>query len=338
MLHARTIGVATELGFDAAYLLTLWALVLGLRRRLVPLQGAQCHCARPCVLAFSLLAVGDSAHVGLLPRLLLALALLRMLLLALPQSQWTAVVAPQPWSLLRNLPLVALTVGVGVLCLGGQGDPLRRQRWIGILLLLSALCHLPVALWIQEQPLLGLLMIRKSLCYLAMGPVVYRRLPSRYSAPGRPSSPGGSRAPARRPGRSPPAGSASAAGAAASNETSEESARDPRLPSHRSGREASAAAVAAAPCCIAIEACHQAVHAMGFAGDPQALALSLKAVELGWLETEPEQARRQFRLMSLFERCSDPRSADFARRHRDGIHRFGRFPHRNAALGRVSSD
>jgi uncharacterized protein (DUF924 family) len=92
--------------------------------------------------------------------------------------------------------------------------------------------------------------------------------------------------------------------------------------------------------------------AMAFAGDPQALALSLKAVERGWLEAESEQARRQFWLMPLmhaedlavqevalplFERFSDPRTADFARRHRDVIARFGRFPHRNALLGRVSS-
>ena len=92
--------------------------------------------------------------------------------------------------------------------------------------------------------------------------------------------------------------------------------------------------------------------AMAFAGDPQALALSLRAVEQGWLEAEPEQARRQFWLMPqmhaedlavqeaalpLFERFCDPRTADFARRHRDVIARFGRFPHRNAILGRVSS-
>ena len=91
--------------------------------------------------------------------------------------------------------------------------------------------------------------------------------------------------------------------------------------------------------------------AMAFAGDPQALALSLQAVERGWLEAEAEQARRQFWLMPLmhsedlevqeaglplFERFTDPRTADFARRHRDVIARFGRFPHRNAALGLVS--
>jgi uncharacterized protein (DUF924 family) len=92
--------------------------------------------------------------------------------------------------------------------------------------------------------------------------------------------------------------------------------------------------------------------AMAFAGDSRALPLSLRAVERGWLEAEPEQARRQFWLMPLmhsedlavqevalplFERFSDPRTADFARRHRDVIARFGRFPHRDALLGRVSS-
>ena len=41
--------------------------------------------------------------------------------------------------------------------------------------------------------------------------------------------------------------------------------------------------------------------------------------------------------LPLFERFSDPRTADFARRHRDVIASFGRFPHRNAALGRGSS-
>jgi uncharacterized protein (DUF924 family) len=40
----------------------------------------------------------------------------------------------------------------------------------------------------------------------------------------------------------------------------------------------------------------------------------------------------------LFERFCDPRTIDFARRHRDVIARFGRFPHRNAALGRASTD
>jgi uncharacterized protein (DUF924 family) len=92
--------------------------------------------------------------------------------------------------------------------------------------------------------------------------------------------------------------------------------------------------------------------AMAFAGDPQALALSRQAVERGWVSAEPEPARRQFWLMPLmhnedlamqakslplFERFTDGRTAEFARRHHDVIARFGRFPHRNEVLGRSTT-
>ena len=39
----------------------------------------------------------------------------------------------------------------------------------------------------------------------------------------------------------------------------------------------------------------------------------------------------------MFERFSEPLTADVARRHVDVIACFGRFPHRNDALARVSS-
>ncbi len=92
--------------------------------------------------------------------------------------------------------------------------------------------------------------------------------------------------------------------------------------------------------------------AMAFSGDGQALALSQKAVAQGWVAAEAEAARRQFWLMPLmhaedleiqelsiplFQQLTDERTCRFARRHRDLIARFGRFPHRNALLGRRSS-
>ncbi|MEI8250229.1 MAG: DUF924 family protein [Synechococcus sp. ELA057] len=91
---------------------------------------------------------------------------------------------------------------------------------------------------------------------------------------------------------------------------------------------------------------------LAFAGDAQALALTQRAVDQGWVQAEPQQARRQFWLMPLmhaedlavqeaalplFSQLVDPRTAAFAQRHRDVIARFGRFPHRNAALGRQST-
>ena len=93
--------------------------------------------------------------------------------------------------------------------------------------------------------------------------------------------------------------------------------------------------------------------AIAFSGNDQALCLSQKALAEGWVAAEAEQARRQFWLMPqmhaedlaiqeaaihLFQQFTDERTARFASRHRDVIVHFGRFPHRNAALGRSSSN
>ena len=93
-------------------------------------------------------------------------------------------------------------------------------------------------------------------------------------------------------------------------------------------------------------------QARAFSGDARALALSQQALELGWIAAEPERVRRQFLLMPhvhseslpvveagipLLERYSDAATAAVARRHADWLRRFGRYPHRNAALGRLST-
>ena len=93
-------------------------------------------------------------------------------------------------------------------------------------------------------------------------------------------------------------------------------------------------------------------EAKAFAGDPQALKLSLDALERGWIAAESQRPRRQFWLMPLLhsedisvvakaipllEHFADAATADVARRHLLQLQRFGRYPHRNVALGRVSS-
>jgi uncharacterized protein (DUF924 family) len=40
--------------------------------------------------------------------------------------------------------------------------------------------------------------------------------------------------------------------------------------------------------------------------------------------------------LTLFDGAGDDKSLDFARQHHETIARFGRFPHRNAALGRAT--
>jgi uncharacterized protein (DUF924 family) len=89
-----------------------------------------------------------------------------------------------------------------------------------------------------------------------------------------------------------------------------------------------------------------------FATDAAALHLSKRAIEQGLdLQLPPAQrafvympfqhseaAADQARSITLFTALGAPLNLDFARRHRAVIDRFGRFPHRNAALGRSSTD
>jgi uncharacterized protein (DUF924 family) len=86
-----------------------------------------------------------------------------------------------------------------------------------------------------------------------------------------------------------------------------------------------------------------------FATDAKALAVTKRALDEG-LDTALAQPERMFLYLPL-EHCEDladqdlcvrltsaldenPEWHDYALRHRDVVARFGRFPHRNAALGR----
>lgn len=91
--------------------------------------------------------------------------------------------------------------------------------------------------------------------------------------------------------------------------------------------------------------------AAAFANDPLALALAQEAVAAG-ADQELEARQRNFLYMpymhseslaihdiamELFERSGAESTLDFERRHREIIKQFGRYPHRNAVLGRRST-
>ncbi len=89
-------------------------------------------------------------------------------------------------------------------------------------------------------------------------------------------------------------------------------------------------------------------HADQFSTDPLALAIATGAVDGGLDEKlEPterallympfqhsEQIDDQRRSLLLFTKLGDPEQLRYAKLHHDIIARFGRFPHRNAMLGR----
>ena len=91
--------------------------------------------------------------------------------------------------------------------------------------------------------------------------------------------------------------------------------------------------------------------AQAFAADPLALALTREAIANGWDEAIDGE-RRAFLYMPLmhaedpavqresvacFTRLGNAENLDYAREHEAVIDRFGRFPSRNAALGRPST-
>lgn len=90
-------------------------------------------------------------------------------------------------------------------------------------------------------------------------------------------------------------------------------------------------------------------HAEQFATDPLALAIATGAVDAGFDE-QLEPAERKFlympfqhseniaeqnRAVLLFTALGEVETLDYARKHQAIIARFGRFPHRNAMLGRA---
>ncbi|WP_447932225.1 DUF924 family protein [Sphingopyxis fribergensis] len=91
-------------------------------------------------------------------------------------------------------------------------------------------------------------------------------------------------------------------------------------------------------------------HADAFATDDLARAIAHGIVARGWHENWPD-ARRQFACLPfqhsenmddqreslrLFAQFDDPMFQDYAQKHFDVVDRFGRFPHRNEALGRAT--
>ena len=109
--------------------------------------------------------------------LLFAAAVVRLLVMVPAWNQWNNVVPPQPWSTLRNLPLMLMGLGVAYLILRdarATHDP--TFTWVGGFIVLSYLFYMPVIFFVQQVPTVGMLMIPKTLAYVGIAIVLYRDL------------------------------------------------------------------------------------------------------------------------------------------------------------------
>jgi hypothetical protein len=109
--------------------------------------------------------------------LLFAAAAVRLVLMALPQNEWGRAVPLQPWSTIRNIPLMVQGLGLAFLILR---DALaardRAFTGVGISILVSYACYMPVIFFVQRVPALGMLMIPKTMAYVAIAIIAYRAL------------------------------------------------------------------------------------------------------------------------------------------------------------------
>jgi uncharacterized protein (DUF924 family) len=105
---------------------------------------------------------------------------------------------------------------------------------------------------------------------------------------------------------------------------------------------------------LLLDQCSRNIHrgkAKAYQADALALELSKQALDRGWTHSAPQEWR-QFLLLPLqhsesladqersvdeFKRLGDEEALKYALLHSHQIKRFGRFPGRNQALGRVSS-
>lgn len=119
--------------------------------------------------------------------LLIAAAFVRLILMTLPINHWNNVVPTQPWSTIRNIPLMIQGLGLAYLILrDARAARDTTFKWIGISILVSYACYIPVILFVQQVPMIGMLMIPKTMAYVAIGFLAYRdlyRRPSQSLAP-----------------------------------------------------------------------------------------------------------------------------------------------------------
>jgi hypothetical protein len=109
--------------------------------------------------------------------LLLGAAILRLSLMLAAANQWNSVVPAQPWSTVRNLPLMLQGLGVAYLILrDARAAQDRTFIWIGLMILISFACYIPVILLVQQAPITGMLMIPKTLAYVAIAILAYEAL------------------------------------------------------------------------------------------------------------------------------------------------------------------
>lgn len=221
-----------EISFNVFYLVFIWILVIKMYLTKVYKPENDRGTGTLLRLAFLLLAIGDTGHVGfrllayamggedsfltilgmtvpligagalstavlvtffylllveaerrrfnksrnVIYMILIAVGIIRLAIMCLPQNRWGYSMPPADWSLYRNIPLTVLGIGLGTLMMVHARQARDRLfTYLSVLIFISYLFYVPVILFVQKIPAIGMLMIPKTIAYLLMAIAIYRK-------------------------------------------------------------------------------------------------------------------------------------------------------------------
>lgn len=105
------------------------------------------------------------------------LAAARIILCLMPQNQWTLYNAPLTWGIYRNIPFTVLGILIVYIILKKaleKKDNIFKKIGIGVII--SFACYLPVVVFAETFRLVGMLMIPKTLAYLWIVYIGYKEI------------------------------------------------------------------------------------------------------------------------------------------------------------------
>ena len=91
---------------------------------------------------------------------LIALSVIRIIICLFPQNNWFRKEGNPRWGIIRNVPFII----VGIIAV--YGCFMANQIAMGIAVIISFACYLPVVFLAKKKPMIGMLMIPKTIAYM----------------------------------------------------------------------------------------------------------------------------------------------------------------------------
>lgn len=112
--------------------------------------------------------IPNYAYINIFDYIVYISAGLRIILCFFPQNNWFKFEGNRKWGIYRNLPFIVVGIALAYLYCS-VGNYLDYHLWqIGIAIIISFLCYIPVILYSKKNPKIGLLMIPKTIAYVWM--------------------------------------------------------------------------------------------------------------------------------------------------------------------------